>query len=86
MECPEDLVDNRVAEYFGSLSQGMVDTGERSPSARREIHRSAQHDEKDTRGAWSYGFWKNAQQSGNGTVEDWHRWAPGSAHDRLEDR
>jgi integrase len=73
MECPEDFVENRVAEYLEHW-RGLVDKSKRSPATLREIERYAQREGKGTRGAWAYWYGQNAKQIPNGAVEDWHAW------------
>lgn len=73
MECPEDLVENRAAEYLAHW-RGLVAADKRSPTTLRELERYAQPDGTGTRGAWAYWYGQNARHITNGNVEDWHGW------------
>jgi integrase len=65
---PEDLVENRLAEYLDHFRE-LVDQGKRSPSTLREVERYAQPD-----GHFSYWAGANVREITFGQVEDWHKW------------
>ena len=68
MECPEDLVENRMAEYLEHFRE-LVEQGKRSPTTLGEIERYAQPD-----GHFSYWYGQSAWELTYGDIEDWHKW------------
>jgi len=68
---PEDLIENRMAEYIDHF-QGLVDGGKRSPSTLREIVRYAAP-------GGHFSYWSGTSVRGLtfGHIEDWHRWLGG---------
>jgi hypothetical protein len=73
MECPEDLIENRVDEYLGHWRR-LVETGKRSPATLKEIEGYARRKGSGSRAAWAYWYGHNARDILNGRVEDWHVW------------
>jgi len=68
MECPEDLVENRLTEHL-EYFRGMVEAGKRSPTSLKELERYAKAD-----GHFSFWFGQSVRDITFGAVEDWHRW------------
>jgi integrase len=71
MDCPEDLVENRLTEHLDYFRE-MVEAGKRSPTSLKELARYA----KDG-GHFSFWFGQSARDISFGAVEDWHRWLAG---------
>jgi len=65
---PEDLVENRLAEYLAHFER-LVAQGKRSPSTVREVARYAAPG-----GHFSYWARVNAREISFAQVEDWHAW------------
>jgi hypothetical protein len=65
---PEDLVENRLAEYLDHFRE-LVDQGKRSPSTLREVERYAQPN-----GHFSYWTGTNVREITFGQIEDWYKW------------
>jgi hypothetical protein len=65
---PEDLVENRLAEYLTHFRK-LVEQGKRSPTTLSEVERYAQPE-----GHFSYWTGTNAREITFGQVEDWHAW------------
>ena len=68
MYTPEDLVENRLAEYLIYFER-LVEQGKRSPSTLREMARYAAPG-----GHFSYWAGANARELTFAQVEDWHAW------------
>jgi len=76
MDCPEDLVENRVGEYLAHFRE-LVEQGKRSPTTFREIERYAKTEGSGSAGGFSYWYGRNTRNLSNGDVEDWHKWLGG---------
>jgi hypothetical protein len=68
MECPEDLVENRLKEHLDYF-RGMVEAGKRSPTSLKELERYAKGG-----GHFSFWFGQSVRDITFGAIEDWHRW------------
>ncbi len=70
---PEDLVENRVAEYVAHFRR-QVDAGQRSDGTLVGLLSYSGEDRGGTVGAWSYWYGRSARDITYAAAEDWHAW------------
>ncbi len=70
---PEDLVENRVAEYLTHW-RGLVASGKRSALTLANIERYAKPAGEGSVGAWSYFYGASVRDISYASLEDWHAW------------
>ncbi len=77
---PEDLVENRIAEYLRWYEHA-VDNGKRSPTSLREVKRYAAHD-----GHFSYWWGRPVHEIRISDIRSWHLWLAERPNARNTDK